>query len=135
MHIPSRTVGHCRADNTRQQATHTSSQPRNREKYGQGEGTEGKEWGKFKPEVDKTYMMPIDAIPHLTVLPVRTRVEARQERDGHQLVLGRLVLVLKCAGVPVNARPAQVMVVAELVMVSPLPDVVERCLVDRQERI
>lgn len=74
--------------------------------------------------------MSIDTILDLTRLPVRARIEPREERNRHQLVLGRLVLVLKQACRSLDAWPAQVVVVAELVVVLAFLDVVEGGLGD-----
>jgi hypothetical protein len=80
-------------------------------------------------------MMPINTILHLTALPVRARIKARQEGNGHQLLLGGPVLVLKHAGGALGARPAQVVVVAEFVVVAALLDVVEGRLRDLEGRV
>jgi hypothetical protein len=80
-------------------------------------------------------MMPINTILHVTALAVRARVEARQEGNGDQLLLGGPVLVLKHAGGALGARPAQVVVVAEFVVVAALLDVVEGRLRDLEGRV
>lgn len=79
--------------------------------------------------------MPINAVLDIALLPVGAGVEARQEGDGDQLVLGRAVAVLKQAGAALAAGPAQVVVVAELVVVFAFLDVVERCLGDLQRGV
>ncbi len=77
-------------------------------------------------------MMSINTILNLTPLPIRARIEPRQERNGDQLVLGGPVLVLESACGTLGAGPAQVVVVAQLVVVAALLDGVEGCLGDVQ---
>lgn len=80
-------------------------------------------------------MVAVDAVLHLARLSVRAGVEARQQGDGRQLVLGRLVPVLKHAGRALAAGPAQVVVVAELVVVFALLDPVQRRRRDLEQRV
>lgn len=75
-------------------------------------------------------MVSINTILDIAVLSIRAGVEASQKGNGDKLVRGRLVPVLKHAGVALAAGAAQVMVVAELVVVSALLDVVQRGLGD-----
>ena len=76
--------------------------------------------------------MSINTILHLTPLPIGARIEPRQKRNGNQLVLGGPVLVLESACGTLGAGPAQVVVVAQLVVVAALLDGVEGCLGDVQ---
>jgi hypothetical protein len=61
-------------------------------------------------------MMSVNAVFHLTVLAVGTRVEASQEGDRVEFVLCRLVLVLEAAGLSLGTWSSQVVVVAEFVV-------------------
>ena len=81
------------------------------------------------------YVMPINTILDIAILSIRAGVEASQKGNGDQLVLGRLVPVLKHAGVALAAGAAQIMVVAELVVVPALLDVVQRGLRDLEGRV
>lgn len=58
--------------------------------------------------------MPVDAVLDIAVLSVHTGVQTRQVRDGLQLLLGSLVLVLEDAFVAFRARTAEVVVIAQL---------------------
>lgn len=57
-------------------------------------------------------MVAVDAVLDVAVLSVHARVQARQVRDGFQLLVARLVLMLEDAFVALWARTAEVMVVA-----------------------
>ncbi len=80
-------------------------------------------------------MVSVNTIVDLAALPIGARVEAGQKRNGDQLVLGRAVLVLKGARRALGTRPPQVVVVAQLVVVAPLLDGVERRLGHLQRRV
>lgn len=75
-----------------------------------------------------TYMMAVNAIFHVALLPVGAGIEARQKGDSNQLVLGRLVPMLKHAGGTLAAGTAQIMIIAEFVVVFAFLDIVQRGL-------
>lgn len=105
--------------------THSPPQPQPEAKIEKNGTATIQPQGMEKEKEEKTYMMTINTILHLTPLPVRARVQPRQKGNGNQLLFRRPVLVLKHAGGALGARPAQVVVVAELVVVAALLDVVE----------
>jgi len=80
-------------------------------------------------------MVTINAILHLTILPVGTGIEPRQERDGRPLLLARLVFVFETTGIALCARPPEVMVVAQLFPIFALFDAIQNILVYLDGRI
>jgi len=73
-------------------------------------------------------MMAVNAILHVAVLAIGTRIQSSQKSDGIDLVLGRLVFVLKATTLSLGTRTPEVMIVAQFVAVLPLLDAVKRRL-------
>ena len=59
-------------------------------------------------------MVSVDAVLNIAILSIQTRVQSRQVRNGLELLLSRLVLVLEGTFVGLGARAAEVVVIAEL---------------------
>lgn len=64
-------------------------------------------------QTDAGAVVAVDTVLDIAVLPVHARVQSRQVRNGLELLLGRLVLVLEDAFVALGARAAEVVVIAE----------------------
>lgn len=75
-----------------------------------------KEWGEEEEE-GATYVVPINAVLGLAVLPDCARVQTGQEGDCVDLVGRWLIIMHKLAGVPLAAGAPQEVVVAELVVI------------------
>ena len=57
-------------------------------------------------EVGNTYVMTVDAVIDITLLPLTTGIESSQERYCNELILCGFVLVLKVALVALGAGPS-----------------------------
>lgn len=75
-------------------------------------------------------MVAVNAVLHLTILTVSARIQAGQMRDGFQLLPIGLVIVLKTTLVALSARPTEIVVVAQFVVVFSFLDPVQHGLVD-----
>jgi hypothetical protein len=95
----------------------------------------GNKIGKAFYTLKDTYMMAINTKFPDIVLSIGAGVQSGEERNGSNLVLIRLTMMLKMTVVSFNARTAETMVVAKHVIALSFFDLVKHAFVDGNDGV